>query len=93
MVAQRSGSRNQEYDLAVVEHCWRRHGRVESGGVEQGDEADEGPLEKGHTIIVGALRGSVVINIDLRRSGPSQLIPGVLRTFRSAGEANARRGA
>jgi hypothetical protein len=50
---------------------------VESGGVEQGDEADEGPLERGRSIIVGAFRGSVVIDIGLRRSGPSQLIPSV----------------
>jgi len=77
----RGESVESELRSGGVEVGWRRHGRVDFGGVEQRDEADEGPLEEWRRIMVGALRGSVVIDLGSRRSGPSQLIPGVRRTW------------
>jgi hypothetical protein len=56
------------------------------GGVERGDEADEGRLEALRGMVLGAFRGSVGIVSDSGRSRPSQLIPGVRRTKKDHGQ-------
>jgi len=58
---------------------------LEGEAVEQADAADEGRLEAGRGVIVGAFRGRVVIVSGSRRSRPSQLIRGVRQTREERG--------
>ena len=80
------GGVNRAYDLARFEDCWRQRRGEALGGVEQGDEADEGRLEAGRDIMVGLFRGSAVIVNQGPRSRPSQLIPSVRPTLREQHE-------
>jgi hypothetical protein len=73
------GGVNRAYDLARFEDCWRRRRGGALGGVEQGDEADEGRLEAMHGMVGGLFRGRAGTKDQGRRSRPSQLIPRVLR--------------
>jgi hypothetical protein len=71
---------NRAYDLAQFEDCWQQRRGKALGGVEQGDEADEGRLEVARGMVGGLFRGRAGTKHQGPRSRPSQLIPSVRRT-------------
>ena len=73
------GGVNRAYDLTQFEDCWRQRRGGAHGGVEQGDEADEGRLEAMRGMVGGLFRGRAGTKDQGPSSRPSQLIPRVRR--------------